>query len=184
MVAASKTFNLRYQFLKKKELILLMISLVILITSIWNHNQDSFYYILSCNDGDTCQVKLRENLILPLRLVGIDAPEWGKSGKQPYGEESKNHLNRRVKNQWVKIDIYGVDKYRRILGDIKVKGSSINLNLVKEGLAECYKGKSPKGYQRIQECKKLEEEAKKFRKGMWSSSTYVSPGEFRKQNKK
>ncbi len=48
----------------------------------------------------------------------------------------------------VDIKGYGLDRYGRILGVVFVDGKNVNLELVKSGLAEVYRGKPPKEWRK------------------------------------
>jgi micrococcal nuclease len=61
-------------------------------------------------------------------------------------------------------------------------GKSINLEMVKAGLAEVYRGTPAKG-QNMELYWKAEEEAKIAKRGMWVlGEKYVSPREWRKSH--
>lgn len=141
--------------------------------------------VVSCNDGDTCKVKLDSGEEIKVRLVGIDAPETRGSkkkakGRQPYSLEAKEYLNNMVANKKIVLRSYGPDAFGRTLGDLIVQGKSANMDLIKQGFAECYRGKPPKGYS-SNECDVLQNAAQKEKRGVWSLSNYESPKDFRKK---
>ncbi|MFC1895465.1 thermonuclease family protein [Thermodesulfobacteriota bacterium] len=109
----------------------------------------------------------------PVFLSGREA------GGQPFCEKAKKHLAGLVLNRIVDVKGYGTDRYKRILGVIHVDGTNVNLEMVRSGLAEVYRGKPPKGFE-IEPYKQAEAEARKAERGMWSlESKYVSPKEWR-----
>jgi endonuclease YncB( thermonuclease family) len=120
---------------------------------------------------------------LTIRLVGIDAPEVSHKKYdpgQPFGQQSTKHLAGLVLNKPVDIKSHGPDRYGRTLGEVFLDGNNINLEMVKSGLAEVYRGTPAKG-QNMETCWKAEEEARKAGKGMWVlGDKYVSPREWRK----
>jgi micrococcal nuclease len=63
--------------------------------------------ITRCHDGDTCRTTEGERI----RLACIDAPEL----KQPYGEASRDYLRSLLKNQTVRIDRRGSDRFGRTI---------------------------------------------------------------------
>jgi endonuclease YncB( thermonuclease family) len=64
------------------------------------------------------------------------------------------------------------------LGEVFVDGNNVNLEMVKAGLAEVYRGKPAPG-QDVRPYWKAEEEARKAGKGMWSlGDKYLSPREW------
>jgi endonuclease YncB( thermonuclease family) len=95
-------------------------------------------------------------------------------------EQSTKHLAGLVLNKPVDIKSHGPDRYGRTLGEVFLDGNNINLEMVKSGLAEVYRGTPAKG-QNIEPYWKAEEEARRAGKGMWVlGDKYVSPREWRK----
>ena len=148
------------------------------------------YTVLSCNDGDTCRLKGTDDVTLKVRLVGIDAPEFGggKPGKgrkkqgQPFSAQSKDKLNALVQGKQVSLNTLGIDIYNRNLAEILVEGQNVNLELVRGGFAEMYKGKPPKGLD-VGAYAKAEAEARAAKRGVWSLDAYESPKDFRRRTK-
>ena len=133
-------------------------------------------------DGDTIIVSQGTEK-LTIRLVGIDAPEVSHKKhepSQPFGQAATKHLAGLVLNKTVTIQSYGHDRYGRTLAVVLLNGTNINLEMVKAGLAEVYRGTpAPKfdngPYQ------KAEREAQAAGRGMWvQGDKYVSPREWRK----
>ena len=140
------------------------------------------YKVSRITDGDTIQV-IADGTKTIIRLVGIDAPEVSHAKNQPgqpFGQQSTKHLAGLVLNKIVDIKSYGLDRYGRTLGEVFLDGKSINLEMVKAGLAEVYRGTPAKG-QNMEPYRKAEEEAKAAKRGMWVlGAKYVSPKEWRK----
>jgi micrococcal nuclease len=87
-----------------------------------------------------------------------------------------------VLNQVVDIHSYGFDGDGRMLGEVILEDKNINLQMVKAGLAEVYRGKPAAG-QNMEPYWKAEEEAKIAKRGMWVlGSKYVSPQEWRRKH--
>jgi micrococcal nuclease len=83
-------------------------------------------------------------------------------------------------NKYVDIDSYGNDRYDRTLGGVYVDGKNVNLEMIKAGLAEVYRGKPAPGFDNGP-YEKAENEARSAGKGMWSlGDKYVSPRKCRK----
>ena len=79
---------------------------------------------------------------------------------------------------------YGTDRYGRILGVVFVSGKNVNLEMVKAGLAEVYRGRSANGLD-VKPYWNAEAEAKKAGIGMWSlGGKYISPKEWRRMHRK
>lgn len=76
----------------------------------------------------------------------IDAPETAKGkGKpgQPFSQRAKKYLAKMVLNKVVNVKGYGLEPYNRVLGVITSEGRTVNLEMVKAGLAEGYRRKAP-----------------------------------------
>ena len=81
------------------------------------------------------------------------------------------------------LESYGKDRYGRALGVVFVDGVNVNLEMVKVGLAEVYRGKPAKGLD-MDTYWNAEAEAKKAGVGMWSlGEKYMSPREWRRIQK-
>ena len=136
--------------------------------------------------GDTVKV-IGHDIEIKVRLVGIDAPETFKKKRhpgQPFTQESQKYLAGLVLYKTVDIKGYGLGRYNRILGLIHLNGKNINLEMVKAGLAEVYRGRFPRGFD-PEPYLQAEAEARKAGRGMWSlGDRYVSPKEWRKMHRK
>ena len=133
-------------------------------------------------DGDTITV-VTGGQKFTIRLVGIDAPEISKKKHepgQPFSQNSTKYLAGLVLNKNVDIVPYGTDRYGRTLGVVHVGGKNVNLEMVKSGLAEVYRGKPAPGFENGL-YQKAEDEARSAGMGMWSlGDNYVSPRDWRK----
>jgi hypothetical protein len=79
-------------------------------------------------DDDTLTLITTNQTKLRIRLWGIDAPETPKGQKfpgQPYGKEAKAYLKQLVEGKRVTVEIYGVDRYKRLLSTIFINGKDI-----------------------------------------------------------
>jgi len=144
------------------------------------------FKVTRVHDGDTIKAE-GYDIQITARLVGIDAPELSK-GKgqpgQPFSQKAKEYLASLVLNKTVEIKGYGVDSYNRILGVIHLGGKTVNLQMVKAGLAEAYRGKPPKGFN-LQPYREAEKEARDAARGMWSlRDKYMSPRDWRYAERK
>jgi micrococcal nuclease len=142
------------------------------------------YTVLTCNDGDTCRLKSSDGVTVRVRLVGIDAPEFGgkKRKGQPLSSESKDFLNGLVQGKSVTLNTLGNDHFGRALGEILIEGKNANLEIVRAGLAEVYRGRPPRGLD-ADAYARAEAEAKAGRRGVWALQDYQSPKDWRKKNK-
>jgi len=97
--------------------------------------------------------------------------------------QAKKFLAGMVLNKTVDIKGYGLGPYNRILGVLYVNGNNINIELIKAGFAEVYRGKPPRGFD-LKPYSQAEAEAKKAKRGIWSLGVkYISPKDWRKRNK-
>jgi micrococcal nuclease len=122
-------------------------------------------------------------------MLGIDAPETPKKDKhgnikfpgQPYGEDSMAYLQKLIEGKHVKVEIYGVDRYKRLLSTIFLDGKDINLAMIEVGLAEVYRGPES-GNPYKQQYQAAEETARTAKQGMWVlGDAYESPHDYRKR---
>jgi micrococcal nuclease len=135
--------------------------------------------------GDTITV-VTDGQKVTIRLVGIDAPENSHGKHQPgqsFSQTSTKHLASLVLNNHVDIVSCGTDRYGRTLGVVYVDGKNVNLEMVRIGLAEVYRGKPAKGFDN-EPYQKAEDAARRAGVGMWSlGDKYISPKEWRRINK-
>ena len=133
-------------------------------------------------DGDTIQVR-DGRVQKTIRLVGIDAPEVShkkREPSQPFAQAATKYLAGLVLNKTVEIKEHGQDRYGRVLGVVLLDGKNVNLEMVKAGYAEVYRGAPAAGFDSAPYWK-AEEEARTAKKGMWTQGMkYVSPREWRK----
>lgn len=140
------------------------------------------FTIVKIFDGDTIQVK-GFGLKFTIRLVGIDTPEFGKRGQknQPYSLQAKQKLTHLLQKKTISLKQYGMGKYNRVLAEIFVHETNINLEMVRSGLAEVYRGKRSKKFDAAPYFQ-AEKRAKQSRKGMWiQGADYTSPWQWRKK---
>ncbi len=142
------------------------------------------FEVINVYDGDSIKVK-GYDLIFKVRLVGIDAPETGGRSRtgQPFSAKAKKFLERKIAGKKVVLKSYGIGGYNRQLAEVFINNKNINLEILKAGLAEIYKGRPAKGIN-IDLYNDAQSDAKKMRKGIWSlsSTQYKSPKQWRKEN--
>jgi micrococcal nuclease len=143
------------------------------------------FMVTRVTDGDTIKVTGDVSKIT-IRLVGIDAPETSKKKNepgQPFSRKSTKHLASLVLNKSVDVKSYGTGRYGRTLGVVFVNGIDVNLEMVKAGLAEVYRGRSAKGFDNGPYLK-AEAETREAKLNMWSlGDKYISPKAWRKMQK-
>ena len=126
-------------------------------------------------DGDTITILDSTNAQNKVRLNKIDAPE--KS--QAFGEVSRKHLASMVASKNVQVEWKKKDKYGRILGDITIGTTNVNLRMVQDGLAWHFKA-----FDNTKEFAQAEIEAREKKIGLWKDANPIPPWEFRKKGKK
>ena len=134
------------------------------------------------SDGDTVIATSDNGTKLRIRLLGIDAPEitHGTKAGQPYGEEVRDYLDHLIGGKTVRVDAYGPDKYKRVLGVVWDEQVNVNLLMVAMGYAEVYRGAPCQVYCR--ELEQAEVRARRDRVGMWGQGEkYESPAAFRRR---
>ena len=124
--------------------------LIVLLCLLWfvTASYAGQFKVLRVTDGDTIKVT-NNGTTSTIRLVGIDAPEKSKKKHepgQPFSKKSTKHIASLVLNKTVDIKSYGKGHYGRTLGVVFVDGINVNLEMVKEGLAEVYRGRPAKGF--------------------------------------
>ncbi len=140
------------------------------------------FTIVKIFDGDTIQVK-GFGLKFTIRLVGIDTPELGRKGqkRQPYSLQAKQKLILLLQKKTISLKQYGMGGYNRVLAEIFVNETNINLEMVRSGFAEVYRGKRSKKFDAAPYFQ-AEKRAKQSRKGMWiQGAAYKSPRQWRQK---
>jgi endonuclease YncB( thermonuclease family) len=120
-------------------------------------------------DGDMLTVITPNHTKLYIRMWGIGAPETPKGTKfpgQPYGPEAVVYLKRLVGGERVRVEIYGVDRYQRLLSTIFLDWRDINLAMIDVGLAEVYRAPEA-GHPYTPQYQAAEAAARAANKGMW-----------------
>lgn len=126
--------------------------------------------VVGVMDGDTIEVMHRGEAVR-VRLDGIDCPEK----KQAFGNRAKQFTSRLTFGKTVKVVDKGPDRYGRTLGEVILPdGSSLNQRLVSEGYAWWYQR-----YSDDEELKRLQQEARKAKKGLWADPKIIPPWIFR-----
>jgi len=169
-----------FSFEKRRGLLLLFLLLLVSCSAADALNGP--HRVVAVLDGDTIRV-MRDGMIVPIRLIGIDAPESSKGDGepgQPYSRAAKKHLAHLVLQKPVEWVSYGTDDYRRVLGVVHLDGVNVNLEMVRAGLAEAYRGRPQPGFD-DSPYRQAERAARQARRGMWAQGPrYVSPYEWRK----
>lgn len=132
-------------------------------------------------DGDTLTIVTRDGTRLKVRLYGIDAPEIPHDGQpgQPYGEEAKDALEKKISRKTVRLDIVERDQYERTVAIVFLGNRVINEEMVQEGFAWAYRkylqGPYASGFIGA------ENEAREKKRGLWKQRNPAPPWEFKRE---
>lgn len=133
-------------------------------------------------DGDTIDV----STLGRVRLLGIDAPELGRvfDTAAPFAREARDRLMSLVLHRWVRLEQDGAprDVYDRHLAYVLTgDGVFVNAVILRDGLARV-SARVP--LVRLDELKRAEAEAQRFRRGIWGSAPPTSPAGYTRTLKK
>lgn len=166
-----------------KKAITIIALLLIYLALLSGHSLAGQFKIIKIYDGDTIMAK-GHDIVMYVLLAGVDAPEIASRNHeqdQPFGQKSRQYLENTILNKNVEIKGYGIGPhpYNHLIGEIFMGDKNINIELIKEGLAEVWREKSPEGLT-IDLYLKAQEEAKKVGRGIWSlGDKYMSPRDWR-----
>ena len=102
-----------------------------------------------------------------VRIAAIDAPEK----QQPYGQQAKQALAALCHRQQATIQPKAIDRYGRVVADVRCQGEDAARYLVSQGMAWVY-SRYAKGYGDLY---LFEEEAQSARRGLWADAHPVPP---------
>jgi len=115
-----------------------------------------------------------------VRLVGLDAPEWGQRAKNQggywfnHGTRVKSALIRKIGGRPVRVSVEGRDRYGRLLGTVVFEGEDIGEWLVREGHAiAAYSDRYVQ----------VEREAREAKRGLWAHAYNFDPRNHRNWKK-
>jgi micrococcal nuclease len=127
-------------------------------------------------DGDTIKITINNN-DETVRFLLIDTPESVHPTKpvQPFGKEASNFTKKMMINgsTEIELDVSERDKYGRLLAYVYVDGRSVQEALLREGLARVAYVYAP-NIKYVDEYRKIQSEAQKKEKGIWSLENYAS----------
>jgi endonuclease YncB( thermonuclease family) len=129
--------------------------------------------VIGVTDGDTIKVLVNKETVT-VRLEGIDAPE----SRQSFGTKSKQALSEMVFGKAVTVKKTGTDKYGRTLGFVIVGDVDANAKMVEDGWAWHFKK-----YNDEVRLAKLEDAARKAKRGLWADDAPLAPWEYRARQK-
>ncbi|SOB59076.1 Nuclease (SNase domain protein) (Modular protein) [Pseudodesulfovibrio profundus] len=131
-------------------------------------------------DGDSLEVVI-EGKVVEVRLIGIDAPEWG----QEYGLAAKSFVLHFCLGKELKLeyDKDRRDRYRRSLAYVYVGGKMLNEAIVREGLALAFAYKPNTRHQA--RLFQAQADARDAEQGFWQQGGLeLTPSQWRKKNRR
>ena len=105
-------------------------------------------------------------------MFGIDSPERG----QPFNAKAKEFTAALIAGKEIKVAIRNKDRYGRFVCDVYLNdGTYVNAELVKAGYAWHFTR-----YSDDEALARLQEDARKNKRGLWQDDNPLPPWEFRK----
>jgi endonuclease YncB( thermonuclease family) len=128
--------------------------------------------VVAVKDGDTLEV-LRGKAAVRVRLAEIDCPEKA----QAWGAKAKQFTSGLAFGKTVTVLVTDTDRYGRLVAQVLLDdGRSLNLELVKAGLAWWYRA-----FSKDRSIGELESAAKRDKRGLWADPDPTPPWLFRRK---
>lgn len=130
--------------------------------------------VVGITDGDTLTI-LVDREPVKVRLAEIDSPER----KQPYYTRSQQSLAAICHRKSAQVTWDTRDRYKRIIGQVRCAGIDANAHQVSSGMAWVFdRYSTPES-----PLYKLQDQARKGRKGLWADANPVPPWDWRRGQK-
>ena len=131
--------------------------------------------VIGVKDGDTVVVIDAANTQTTLRLAEVDCPEKA----QAFGTRAKQFTSDQVYLKQVKYEVTDIDRYGRSIAKIYYDDNKyLSAEIIKNGFGWQYKQ-----YSTSKLLAKLEQEARKNKRGLWVDPNPIYPSDFRKSKK-
>ncbi len=135
--------------------------------------------VIGVTDGDTIRIRRetgQTKTVIRVRLNGVDCPEQD----QPFGAQAKKVTSELTLDKWVDVDQKDVDQYGRTVAVIILPDSkNLEQELVARGMAWWYRYHAPED----KTLQRLEKEARKNKRGLWSDPNPMPPWDWRRAHK-
>ena len=128
--------------------------------------------VVGVADGDTITV-LHHGRGEKIRLFGIDCPEK----RQAFGRRAKQFTSSLVYKKRVEVRPVARDRYGRTVALVFVGKLSLNEELLRNGFAWVYTRYCRRDF--CSRWRKLEEEARELRLGLWADKNSIAPWRYR-----
>ena len=130
--------------------------------------------VISISDGDTLTVLNADKQQIKIRLAEIDAPEIG----QPFGSKSKQSLSDLCFGKQAKVTPRVKDQYGHTVAHVSCDGVDANSEQVNRGMAWVYRK-----YAKDHNLYIFEQEARRFKRGLWADKSPTPPWKWRKSTR-
>lgn len=130
--------------------------------------------IVEVTDGDTFDAQRSDGQTFTIRLHGVDAPE----SAQPYGTIATRKARQYVQGKRVRVSVEDVGRYGRAVARITVQGGDLGAMMIRDGLGWWYRQYAPNE----SEYARLQKQARRGGRGLWSQSDPVPPWEWRSRS--
>ena len=112
--------------------------------------------------------------MLPVRRQCAAVISVGAPGP-PYSRLALRFLSDLFRNRPVTLVVYGEDRYQRTLAVLLCNGQDVNHAMIRAGLAEVYRGRTPEGFDKAP-YRASETRVRREGRGMWrQGDAYISP---------
>jgi micrococcal nuclease len=132
-------------------------------------------------DGDSILTRLANGLEVEVRLLNVDAPEYG----QALSDEARTFTQSRIAHKPLSLvtEVDQRDRYNRLLAFVHAGGRCVNLDLVEAGLALVFL--IPPNTGRSDDFLAAQERAHTAKRGIWGpQGPKEDPRSFRARNRK
>jgi micrococcal nuclease len=132
--------------------------------------------VISVGDGDTLRMAYQGKPVT-VRLACIDAPE---NSQVPYGPVARDRLRELLpRGTTISFREGDRDRYGRIVAEVFVAGTSVNLKLVQEGQAVVYRQYLSSCPDSRQALLAAEAQARRDKLNFWSQANPLMPWDYR-----
>jgi endonuclease YncB( thermonuclease family) len=131
--------------------------------------------VVGVTDGDTLTVLVNQSAV-KLRLYGVDCPEK----RQPYGMAAKKFTAGLAFGSEVTFTVSARDRNGRYIANVTLRdGRNLSQEIVQSGSGWWFRRYAPKDVA----LRRLEDEARRARRGLWADSHPIEPWVWRKSSR-